>query len=101
MLLNLLKPFLAAYPITCRNIRNITHKIATDFYYEKFNHQKLQLALKILQQLYTNQVTNPYEPSSYFFMYAQNSGVRLLHQNLKWTLFKGFYFYICFYVEGH
>ena len=32
-------------------------------------------------------------------MYGPNSGVRLLNQDLKWSLFKGFYFYSNFSIS--
>ena len=50
--------------------------------------------------MYKNQIVIPTEPRCFFFMYGPNSGLRMANNQIKWTLFKGFYFYTSFYIEG-
>lgn len=99
-LIECVRPLLSGYPIGCRNIKNVIKVIAKNFHHSNFNCQKLQLCLYILSQLYKNQVASLTEPKCFFFMYGPNSGLRMLNNQAKWTLFKGFYFYISFYIEG-
>ena len=99
-LMEAVRPLLQGYPISCRNIKNVVREVARDFYREKFNSQKLALCIKLLAEFYKNQLTNPADPKCYFFMYGPNSGIRMINNEVKWTLFKGFYFYISFYIEG-
>lgn len=49
------QPLISGYPIGCRNIKNIISKIAKNFHFEHFSHQKLQLSLLILKELFKSQ----------------------------------------------
>jgi hypothetical protein len=95
-----LRPFLLGYPIGCRNIKNIIATISKNFHSEHFNPQKLQLALWILKELFRTQPFSPNEPKCFFYMYGPSSGIKLIRQDIKWSLHKGFHFYVNFCVEG-
>jgi hypothetical protein len=45
------------------------------------------------------QIPEEGQPTSFFMMYGENSGIKLIEGNIKWPFSRGFYFYIWFYVE--
>lgn len=96
-----IRPLISGYPVGCRNIKNIVNKISKNFHSEVFNVQKLQLCLLLLKEIYKSQTISLTEPKCFFYMYGPNSGLRLINQDLKWTLAKGMHFYVGFYMESY
>lgn len=95
----LLSPFIRDYPINCKHIKNVISKVAHDFYFQKFDHELLQMSLQVLMELLRSQRPLDGIPSSFFVMYGEDSGIKLINPNIKWPFSKGFYFYTIFFIE--
>lgn len=85
--------------MTCRNVKNIIHTISADFHSERFNTHLFELVLKILTKIIRSQKPTEHEPSKFYVMYGEDSGLKLIETNIKWPFTKGLYFYCHFFIQ--
>lgn len=96
MLGELLLPFIRFYPVHSKNIRKITTYLSKLFYQGDFSPNKMNLSIQLLRVLFESQTPHRNQPANCFFMYGENSGIRMMHNKALWMFSKGFTMNISF-----